>query len=87
MNYRAMPGSILIKVDEQEHVKKSDSGLLYMVESTEKRAVTVSEIIAVGDDREDLKPGMKIVFPTNTGLKIDKHVYYLKYEDICAVLD
>lgn len=86
MKYKAMPGSIIIRVKEQESVDKRESGL-FVVESKQKAAVEVAEVVAVGDEREDILVGTKIVFPTSTGLKIDSTHYYLKYEDVCAIVN
>lgn len=85
MNYKAMPGSIIIEVEEKTQVSKQESGL-FLVEKTEKAGTTIANVISVGDEREDLKEGMKILFPTNTGLLIAKNTYFLKYEDICAIV-
>jgi len=85
MKYNAMPGSIIIQMDEKAKVTETASGLV-LVEQGDKSTTTVAEIISVGDEREDLKVGMKVLFPNNTGLKIGKNIYYLKYEDICATV-
>lgn len=86
MNYKAMPGSIIIQIEEKAQVNKQESGL-FLVEKVEKAGTTVADVLSVGDEREDLKAGMKILFPTNTGLLIDKNIYFLKYEDICAIVN
>lgn len=85
MTYNAMPGSVIIRVEEQEVVNERESGLV-VVETKQKAAVEVAEVVAVGDSREDIKVGTKILFPTTTGLKLDSTHYYLKYEDICAIV-
>ena len=85
MIYNAMPGAVIIKINEKAEVSKRDSGI-YLVEKADKSATTIAEIISVGDVREDLKVGMKILFPSNTGLQIAKDTYYLTYEDICATV-
>lgn len=86
MEYKAMPGSIIIQIDApKEQVSARDSGL-FVVEKPELGHTTVAKVLSVGDEREDLKAGMSILFPTATGLKIDKTIYYLKYEDICAII-
>lgn len=85
MEYKAMPGSIIIKIDGKEQVETRASGLV-VVESAATGTTTVAKILSVGDERDDLKVGMSILFPSSTGLKIDKNVYYLRYEDICAIV-
>lgn len=85
MIYNAMPGAVIIKIEQKTEITTRESGLL-LVEKQDKSATTVAEIISVGDIREDLKVGMKILFPSNTGLQIAKNIYYLKYEDICATI-
>lgn len=81
-----MPGSIIIKVKGKESVSQSASGLI-VVEKSELGTTEIAEVLSVGDVRDDIKQGTKILFPTSTGLKIDKNTYYLKYEDICAIVD
>lgn len=81
-----MPGSIIIKTNPKDSTTKSDSGLI-VVESVNKSSTEVAEIISVGDDRDDLREGTKILFPTSTGMKLDKNIFYLKYEDICAIIE
>lgn len=80
-----MPGSIIIKTEPKEQISELRTGLI-MVEAVAKGVTTIAEIISVGDDRADLRNGMKIVFPTATGLLIAPNIYYLKYADICAVV-
>ncbi len=85
MIYNAMPGSVIIEIDEKAQVSETKSGL-FVVEKADQNNTTVAKILSVGDVRDDLKPGMEILFPHNTGLKIAKNTFYLKYEDICAVI-
>lgn len=85
MIYNAMPGAVIIKINAKAGITTRESGLV-LVEKTDKATTTIAEIISVGDVREDLKVGMKILFPSNTGLMIAKDTYYLKYEDICATV-
>lgn len=86
MKYKAMPGSIIIRTEGKESVTQTQSGLV-LVEKAERGVTEVAEVISVGDIRDDIKEGTKVLFPTSTGMKIDKNVYYLKYEDICAIVD
>lgn len=86
MKYKAMPGSIIIQTDGKEAVSQTASGLI-LVEKADRGTTEVAVVLSVGDDRDDIKEGTKILFPTFTGLKIDKNIYYLKYEDICAIVD
>lgn len=86
MKYKAMPGSIIIRTEGKESVTQTQSGLV-LVEKAERGVTEVAEVISVGDIRDDIKEGTKILFPTSTGMKIDKNIYYLKYEDICAIVD
>ena len=86
MKYKAMPGSIIIRVKDTESVSATNSGLI-VVNKRDVSTTEVAEVLSVGDERDDLKPGSKILFPTATGLKIDKGVFYLKYEDICAIIE
>ena len=86
MKYKAMPGSIIIQTDGKEAVSQTASGLV-LVEKADRGATEVAVVLSVGDVRNDIKEGTKILFPTSTGLKIDKNIYYLKYEDICAIVD
>ena len=85
MKYNAMPGSVIIKIEAKQQVSQTQSGLV-LVESESRSSTEVAEVISVGDERDDIKVGTKILFPTSTGLKIDKTTYYLKYEDICAII-
>ncbi len=85
MIYNAMPGAVIIKIEAKAEITQRESGLV-LVEKADKSATTIAEIISVGDVRDDLKVGMKILFPSNTGLQIAKDTYYLKYEDICATV-
>lgn len=86
MKYKAMPGSIIIRTEGKESVTQTQSGLV-LVEKAERGVTEVAEVISVGDIRDDIKEGTKVLFPTSTGMKIDKNIYYLKYEDICAIVD
>lgn len=86
MKYKAMPGSIIIRTDGKEAVSQTASGLV-LVEKAERGITEVAVVLSVGDVRDDIKEGTKILFPTSTGMKIDKNIYYLKYEDICAIVD
>lgn len=86
MKYKAMPGSIIIKTDAKDSVTTQTSSGLVLVETAAKGTTEVAEVISVGDIREDIKEGTKILFPTSTGMKIDKNIFYLKYEDICAII-
>ena len=86
MKYNAMPGSIIIQIADVSDVVKTHSSGLMLVEKTNAATTTVADVLSVGDEREDLKPGMKILFPSNTGLMIAKNIYYLRYEDICATI-
>lgn len=81
-----MPGSIIIQTDGKEAVSQTASGLV-LVEKADRGTTEVAVVLSVGDVRDDIKEGTKILFPTSTGLKIDKNIYYLKYEDICAIVD
>lgn len=81
-----MPGSIIIQTDGKEAVSQTSSGLV-LVEKADRGTTEVAVVLSVGDVRDDIKEGTKILFPTSTGLKIDKNIYYLKYEDICAIVD
>jgi len=85
MKYKAMPGSIIIKTEGKESVTQTQSGLV-LVEKADRGVTEVAEVLSVGDIRADIKEGTKILFPTSTGMKIDKNIYYLKYEDICAII-
>ena len=85
MNYKAMPGSVIIKINEKADVETRDSGIM-LVTKEKYGATEVAEVLSVGDERDDLKVGMKILFPPTTGLNISKGIYYLKYEDICAIV-
>ena len=80
-----MPGSVIIKTEDKEQVTQRQSGLV-LVESSDKSSTTIAEVISVGDIRDDIRVGTKLIFPTNTGLMIAKNIFYLKYEDICAVV-
>ena len=86
MKYNAMPGSIIVQINDKQAITELASGIL-LAESPEKSGVEVAEVIAVGDSREDIVVGSKILFPTATGLKIEKNIFYLKYEDICAIVN
>lgn len=86
MKYKAMPGSVIIKIKDTESVSTTTSGLI-VVNKADRATTEVAEVLSVGDEREDIKEGTKILFPTSTGLKIDKNIYYLKYEDICAIIE
>lgn len=81
-----MPGSIIIQTDGKEAVSQTASGLV-LVEKADRGTTEVAVVLSVGDVRDDIKEGTKILFPTSTGLKIDKNIYYLKCEDICAIVD
>lgn len=81
-----MPGSIIIKIESVEDVVKTAASGLLIVQKVDAATTTVAEIISVGDERDDLKVGMKILFPSNTGLMIAKNIYFLRYEDICATI-
>lgn len=85
MKYKAMPGSIIICTEDKDSVSQTASGLV-IVEKAERSATEVATVLSVGDVRADIKEGTKILFPTSTGMKIDKNIYYLKYEDICAIV-
>ena len=85
MKYKAMPGSVIIKIDEKEQVEQRESGLL-LVTKDKHSATEVAEVLSVGDERDDIKVGSKILFPPTTGLNIGKGIYYLKYDDICAIV-
>lgn len=86
MQYKAMPGSIIISVPEKdEKVSKTESGL-FLVNKQEVGTTEIAEVISVGDERDDIKEGTKVLFPTSTGLKIASGIYYLRYEDICAIV-
>lgn len=86
MIYTAMPGSVILKVTEQSKVEQLESGIV-MVSKADTASTEVAEVLSVGDVRDDLKAGTKILFPTSTGLKISKGIFYLKYEDICAIIE
>lgn len=80
-----MPGSVIIKTEGKEQVTQRQSGLM-VVEAADRSATTIAEVISVGDVRDDIKVGTKLIFPTSTGLMIAKNIFYLKYEDICATV-
>lgn len=84
-NYKALSGRVIIKADIKGQVSERESGLV-VVKQTEDTTAIVAEILSVGDERDDLKVGMKILFPPNTGMKIEKNIFYLKYEDICVIV-
>lgn len=86
MKYTALTGSIIIQTNIHDEPVQNNSGL-FVMESKTKATTQIAEIISVGDERDDLKIGMKILFPTDTGLKLDKGIYYLKYDDICAIVN
>lgn len=83
--YKALSGHIIIQAAEPSKVEETH-GIL-VVNNVDEGQTTVAEIISVGDDRDDLKVGMKTLFQTNIGLKLDKNHYLLKYEDITALVD
>lgn len=85
MNYKAMSGSVIIKINGLETVSKRDSGLVVVSDTGHSKGTVLAEIISVGDERDDLKVGMKLLFLPSTGMLIAKNTYYLKYEDICAI--
>jgi co-chaperonin GroES (HSP10) len=85
MKYKAMPGSVIIQTNKKDEMQQTASGL-FLPETANKSSTEIAEILSVGDERDDLKAGGKILFPTSTGLKIANNIYYLKYEDICAII-
>lgn len=85
MNYKAMPGSIIIKVNIREEMEQTQSGLV-LITKDKMGATEVAEVLSVGDERDDIKVGTKVLFPPTTGMSIGKGIYYLKYEDICAII-
>lgn len=86
MIYNAMPGSIIIKTTPKASTTTTESGLTLITKQSES-SIEIAEVISVGDaDRVDIKVGDKVVFPNTTGLKIAENIYYLRYDDICAVL-
>lgn len=87
MKYKAMPGSIIIKAESDDAKVTTTASGLAIVQNVERGTTEIAEVISVGDEREDIKEGTKVLFPTSTGLKIAKDIYYLKYEDICAIVD
>lgn len=84
--YKALRGTIIIRANVQENVSKTDSGL-FIVKKEDRETIEVADVISVGEDITDIKVGDKILFPTSTGLRIDKNIFYLKYEDICAKIE
>lgn len=86
MKYNAMPGSIIIRIPQKEDTTVTASGIV-LANKQDVAGVVTAEVLSVGDtERTDVKVGDKIVFPTSSGLLIDKNIYYLKYDDICAVI-
>ena len=80
-----MPGSIIIKVNIREELEQTQSGLV-LITNDKMGATEVAEVLSVGDERDDIKVGTKVLFPPTTGMSIGKGIYYLKYEDICAII-
>lgn len=87
MKYTAMPGSIIIKTETDDAKVTTTASGLAIVQNVERGATEIAEVLSVGDKRDDIKEGTKVLFPTSTGLKIAKNTYYLKYDDICAIVD
>lgn len=87
MKYKAMPGSIIITIKEKTNISKHQNSSLLIVERTNTAGIEVATVVSVGDERDDIKIGTKILFPTETGLKIDANTFVLRYEDICAIVN
>lgn len=84
-NYKALSGYVILRVPEIEKVE--DKRGILVVNDLDTGKTVVAEIISVGDERDDLKVGMKTLFQTNIGLSLDKEHYLLKYCDITALID
>lgn len=85
MNYKAMPGSVILKVTVKDEIEQRESGL-FLVTKEKMNSTEIAEVLSVGDERDDIRVGTKVLFPPTTGMSIGKGIYYLKYEDICAIV-
>lgn len=81
-----MAGTVILSVPEKDTVEQLDSGII-VTHTKDVGSTEVALVLSAGEDCGDIKDGSKILYQTNTGFKLDKGVYYLKYADIIALIE
>lgn len=86
MTYKAMRGTLILSAKEAERIEQRDSGLL-IANAKDAGSTEIATVLSAGEDCGDITDGSKILYQTNTGFRLEKGIFYLKYEDVIAIIE
>ena len=81
-----MRGTLILSAPEKDRIEERESGLL-VANAKDTGSTEVATVLSAGEECGDIVDGSKILYQTNTGFRLDKGVFYLKYEDVIAVIE